>query len=177
MTITEALAEIKTIEKRINSKREFIKTYAIRIESLKDPLEKDGGSAKLIEQEFQAIDDLEQRLVKLRREIAFKNDLTFVEVEGVNNSIAHWLVWRREVAPRKRAFLSSLRQHILMFRDQARRQYVHRYTKDDEIDQQLEVIVNVREQELAQLQEKFENILGQLDGKLSLKNATVTLDV
>ena len=48
ITITEALAEIPTIEKRITKKQEFITNYLFRVSSTRDPHEKDGGSAELI---------------------------------------------------------------------------------------------------------------------------------
>lgn len=44
LTITEALAEIKTVGKRVEKKREFIKAFLARQDGVKDPLEKDGGS-------------------------------------------------------------------------------------------------------------------------------------
>ncbi len=51
LTITEALAEIPTIEKRIEKKREFILNYLYRQSSVRDPHEKDGGSTVLIVRE------------------------------------------------------------------------------------------------------------------------------
>ena len=48
MTITEALAEIKTIQKRIDKKREFILHHTYRQHTLRDLLEKDGGSPKVV---------------------------------------------------------------------------------------------------------------------------------
>ena len=44
ITVTEALAEIKTTQKRIEKKREHILNFAWRQERMKDPLERDGGS-------------------------------------------------------------------------------------------------------------------------------------
>ena len=44
MTCTELLAELKTIEKRIQTKRQFINEFAMRSGAFKDPLEKQGGS-------------------------------------------------------------------------------------------------------------------------------------
>lgn len=54
-TITEALAEIPTIEKRIEKKSEFILNYLYRQSAVRDPHEKDGGSSTLIHRELQAI--------------------------------------------------------------------------------------------------------------------------
>ena len=59
LTITEALAEIKTIEKRIDKKRQSLQPYIARMDGVKDPLEKSGGSAAFIKAERQAIGDLQ----------------------------------------------------------------------------------------------------------------------
>ena len=40
-----------------------------------------------------------------------------------------------------------------------------------------DIVVNINEQELAQEIEGLEETLGLLDGQLSLKNATITLEV
>lgn len=98
MTITEALAEIKTIFKRIETKKNSIGQYMYRLENQKDPLEKDGGSAEFIQRELQAISDLEERVVALRRAIAEANCNTTIEVDGVKRTIEDWLIWRREIA-------------------------------------------------------------------------------
>src|SRR5579863_1653454 len=63
LTITEALAEIKTINKRLESKRESVRNYIARDVRVRDPLEKEGGSAEFIKRERQAIIDLEERIV------------------------------------------------------------------------------------------------------------------
>ncbi len=53
ITITEALAEGTTIEKRIAKKRQFVRDYLFRQEQLRDPL--DGGSNIAISRELQSI--------------------------------------------------------------------------------------------------------------------------
>lgn len=175
MTITEALAEIKTISKRITSKREYVCTYMVRLESLKDPFEKDGGSAKAIEQEMQAIKDLEQRIVDLRREINFVNDTTQIEIEGVSKTIAAWIIWRREVAPGRERFINDIRLKLDNARNQLRNQPIY-LTKGQEEKAQ-DMVVNVDEAALAKEAEQLKNILGQLDGQLSLKNATTMIKI
>lgn len=175
MTITEALAEIKTISKRIQSKREYVRTYMVRLESLKDPFEKDGGSAKMIEQEMQAIKDLEQRVVDLRREINFVNDTTQIEIEGVKRTISGWIIWRREVSPGRERFINDVRLKLENARNQLRGQPIY-LTKGQEEKPQ-DMVVNVDEAALAKEAEQLKNILGQLDGQLSLKNATVMINI
>src|SRR3954452_7996422 len=99
ITITEALAELKTIDKRIEKKREFVLAYLLRQEMFKDPLEKDGGSVSAIRREMQAIGDLEERRITLRRAVQQANERNSVVVGKQVRTIADWLVWRREVAP------------------------------------------------------------------------------
>lgn len=177
MTITEALAEIKTINKRIISKREFIEQYQLRADSLKDPLEKDGGSLSSVASAFQAIDDLEIRLVSLRQSIQKANDETMISIEGVEKSISAWLIWRREVAPNKSQFLHKLAYKLATVRDGLRRQPVSWNKPAQEQEKPLDIVVNMDEKKLSVESELMKNILGQLDGQLSLKNATVQLDI
>lgn len=175
MTITEALAEIKTIVKRIASKREFINQYIVRYDNVKDPLAKDGGSAEAISREMQAIHDLEGRIVELRLGIQSANENTKITIEGDERSIADWLVWRREVAPAYDKFLHHLRFTLTQVRDQARRQGNSLFGPGTQPEKPNDLVVNIDEQELAKSLEKHTNILGQLDGQLSLKNATVLI--
>ena len=179
LTITEALAEIKTIGKRIAKKREGIQLYLARQEALKDPLAADGGSAEFIARERQAIDDLETRLVMLRAFIAAANARTPVTVAGVTRSVADWLTWRREVAPGQQAFLGQLRARVESVRQQAASKgygVVSATAIAGAGDlKPTDVWVNVSEQALAQEIEHLELVLGSLDGQLSLTNATTTL--
>lgn len=176
MTITEALAEIKTIDKRILSKRSFIETYLYRIDSLRDPHEKDGGSASLIQNEFQAIKDLEDRVIALRNGIQKANETNKITVEGDERTIADWLVWRREISTRKGQFLNRLRLNLSSARDAVKSGRINYGTSQaPAATAPADLIVNINEQELNKEHEKLQNILGQLDGQLSLKNATVMI--
>src|SRR6478736_7406191 len=111
-TITEALAEIKTIEKRLQAKRDFVKTYMLRVDSLKDPLEKDGGSEKAVSEAQQAINDLQERICELRQGIQKANEDNTIKIEKSERTIADWLVWRREVAPGQQMFLKNLKNGL-----------------------------------------------------------------
>src|SRR3954447_22513178 len=121
ITITEALAELKTIDKRIEKKREFVLSYLLRQEMLKDPLEKDGGSVSAIKRELQAIHDLEERKVLIRRRVQAANERNTVTVGKQSRTIADWLVWRRDGAPIQQQFLASLRNKIEQARAEAAR--------------------------------------------------------
>src|SRR5216117_1550011 len=118
MTITEALAEIKTIGKRIAKKRESISGYIARQDNLKDPLGSEGGSVEFIKRERQAIRDLEERIVELRAKIARANATTIIAVNGDSRSVADWLTYRREVAPGQQQFLNGLRNGLDNLRKQ-----------------------------------------------------------
>jgi hypothetical protein len=173
MTITEALAEIKTIDKRISSKQEMISTFLFRLDQVRDPHEKDGGSTSVIDKEMQAIKDLEQRKVDIRIAIQKANEETKVSIEGREMSIADWLVWRREVAPNRERFLYTLQASLRQARDAMRRGAFGQVSSGEKTD----LVVNIDEKSLADEVEKMKNILGQLDGQLSLKNATVMLNI
>jgi hypothetical protein len=181
ITITEALAEIKTIGKRIEKKREFVQGYLYRQEGLKDPLEKDGGSIETIRRERQAINDLALRIIKLRRGIQHANDTTEVTVGTNVMSIADWLTWRRDVMPSEVHFLTALRARLGTMRDQAKRAGANVLAGASAIVQTdvkaTDVIVNIDEGELAKDIEEMEEITGTLDGQLSLKNATILIEI
>lgn len=172
-TITEALAELKVIAKRIEAKRVFVGNYLMRPEQLKDPLEKDGGSVTAIQRELQAIGDLEQNVVNIRRAIQLANEATLIVVSGKTRSIADWLVWRRDVAPGQQRFLEALRKGIEHQRAEALKR--GQQMADPSAAKAGDVIVNVNEQELLAQIEELDATLGTLDGQLSLKNATVTV--
>jgi hypothetical protein len=175
MTITEALAEIKTILKRLESKREFVRTYQFRVDSLKDPLEKDGGSAKAVAEANQAISDLELRIVQLRMAIQHANEHNHITVEGVEKPISDWLVWRREIAPGQERFVNDLAQRLLAARQAVTGQKYKWGNEQKQDDKPVDIVVNIDEAKLSADKEKIKNILGTLDGQLSLKNATIQL--
>jgi hypothetical protein len=177
MTITEALAEIKTIEKRVAKMREFVLTYLLRQEQFKDPLEREGGSVSAVRRELQAVQDLEERKVELRRAIQLVNSRSPLTVGGRTRSVADWLAWRREVAPQWQSFLVQVRQRIELARQEAARRGANLSPGHDAPGRPGDVVVNVSEQELAREIENLEETLGQLDGQLSLKNATLLIEV
>lgn len=176
LTITEALAEIKTINKRLEKKRDFIKTYLWRQDALKDPHAADGGSAQLIKQERQAIKDLEARIVALRIAINKANTATPVVVNGDTRTIQEWLTWRRDVMPGEKQFLGTLREGLARMRQEAQRKGVGVFESDTPAKGGTDVIVNMNEMALAKEIETMEETLGILDGQLSLKDATVIID-
>ena len=176
MTITEALAELKTVDKRIAKKREFVLTYLLRVEMIRDPLEKEGGSVAAVKREQQAIGDLEERKVLIRRRINDANAATALRVGVVTRPLADWLIWRRDVAPGVKAGLDALAARINSARAEAQKRGAS-VSAAGEAKRQDDIIVNVSESDLAAQREALEETLGVLDGQLSLKNATVTIEV
>lgn len=179
ITITEALAEIKTIGNRLDAKRTFIGAMLARQEGVKDPMEKDGGSAAVIEKERQSIRDLQTRIVDIRRGISQANEQTFVTINGTPRSISDWLTWRRDVAPGEKAFLLNMRDALNRLREKAKREGVTLVAGDRSVETTAPTdwVVNIDERKLAEEIEQMEDTLGQLDGQLSLKNATVTIEL
>lgn len=175
LTITEALAEIKTIGKRVEAKRNSCIQYLARIDAARDPLEKEGGSVQFLVSERQSIGDLTARIVTLRRGIQRANDETSITVGSRHKTISEWLTWRREVAPGEKQFLSHMRSQITNLRDKATRSGAALVAPGTADARPSDFIVNISEQELAKQLEEIEEILGSLDGQLSLKNATVTI--
>ena len=175
LTITEALAEIKTVEKRIQKKREAILPFVFRQEMLRDPHEKDGGSAVVVQQELQAVGDLQERVIAIRRAIQEANSTTDITVGGETRSISDWLVWRREVAPQRQQLYVDIRNAINNMRAQAQQKGLQ--VVASESGNQSDIVVNVNEKKLAAQIEALEEVLGTLDGQLSLKNATVTIEL
>lgn len=172
ITITEALAEIKTINSRIAKKREFVYSHLYRQDYMKDPL---GDSKEAIREARQSISDLEERKVNIRRAIADKNTEIPVSVSGVTRSVAEWLVWRREVSSGYKQFLNEMNSRLATVRQDAMRKGVSVSEENAQTPQ--DVIVNVNEQVLSKEIENLEEILGTLDGQLSLKNATESIEV
>lgn len=177
LTITEALAELKTIQKRIEKKREYVGSYLVRQDGLKDPLDKDGGSAAVIARERQAIADLETRHVGIRTAIQKVNQATTITVADITKTIAEWLTWRKEVAPGVQAFVTSLRRGIQSARTAAQQKGWSVVTASATAANPTDLVINADEAALAAEAEQVETILGTLDGQLSLKNATVLIDV
>lgn len=176
MTITEALAEIKTIGKRVEKKQEFVTEFIVTQAGLRDPLEAQGGSREAIKAERQAITDLRERVVKIRRAIHAANQTAEVPINGVTRTIADWLVWRRDVSGASQRFLNDMHAKINKARGEWR-QRGWNVAGESPTQDMRDLMILVDESELAREREKMEETLATLDGLLSLKNATVMIEV
>lgn len=177
MTITEGLAEIKTIGAKVKKKQEYIRSYLVRQDFIKDPLAQDGGSFEVIKRERQAIGDLNQRLINLRVAIIYSNMITDITIAEQKRTVEQWLVWRRDVAPTHREFLSAMRQVVNATRSEAAKKGFATQSASEPAKNPNDVLVNISESELAKDIEDLETALGTLDGQLSLKNATTFIEV
>lgn len=168
MTITEAFAELKTIQARLKKKREFIGAHLIYPDAIKDPLVGDGGTLQVVQREQQAISDLQERLIRIRSAMQAANLATTITVDGKTRSIAEWLAWRKDLQDGERSFLATVRRSIDNVRNNIR-------AKGE--DPSKAVVVNIDEGDLGTRMESLETIASTLDGQLSLKNATVVIEV
>ena len=179
MTITEALAEIKVIEKRVAKKREFVNSYFGRQQIVRDPFEAKGGSAVLVPAEQQAIADLLEERIRIRGAIQMANYSNTITIGRVTRSIGAWLTWRREVAPTEQQLVADLRARI----DGARKNATQRggsvvpvgAPATGEKSDESNLVLNVDEKRLTERAEEIESSLATLDGLLSLKNATIVI--
>lgn len=178
MTITEALADIKTTLARITKKQEGLMTFLARDSRIKDPVpEADGGSREYVRRERQAIGDMEKRVVRIRTAIQASNVSTLLVVLGVEMSVASWLNWRREIAEGQQKFLQRIVTHLAAQKSQAIRQGQGIKAEEVGPSTQGDLIVHVDERQVQQEIDTVTNVLGTLDGKLSLFNATTTIEV
>jgi hypothetical protein len=176
ITLSEALAEVETIGRRLDKKQQLVFAYLLREQQYRDPLRPEGGSPAALAGEWEGIRALHERKVLLRRLIQQAYERTPVTFRDQTRSLADWLAWRRDVAARQAGFLKALGTHITRARRRAARLHQARAT-GSAADRPADVIVHLNEQELAQQAETLEELLGYLVGQLALKNATVTIDL
>ena len=176
ITITEALAEVKTIGKRMEKKREAIREYLGRDVRLRDPMESSGGSREYIRRERQALRDLGTRLLNLRQAIQETNLSTELSINGTTRRLASWLNWRRELAEAEGVYLRLLNMSIKSVREKIQKE--GRSVVSSEADAGKEdVIINLDEAALHEEIEAHETLVGTLDGKLSYLNATTVIEI
>lgn len=178
LTITEALAEIKTVGKRLEHKKQAVLQNIGRDARVKDPLEREGGAVEYIKRERQAIADLEKRIVAIRTAIQKANLNTTATVNGTTLTVSEWLTWRREVSASSKQFLTQMNQTIVGTRNKIQAQGARVVSATSEADAKPgDVVIHLDEKALLEDIEKTETILGELDGKLSLLNATTVIEV
>ena len=177
-TITEGLAELKTLQKRIAGKREGICRYLAYDSRVRDPLEKEvGGSRGFIERERQAVTDLEKRVVAIRTAIQRSNLTTTTTINGVTRNVAEWLTWRRELSEAAKTWLVRISNTIPQIRQQVQNTNTKLNAAANPPQEAGVAVINIDEAALHKELEAMEVTLGELDGKLSLLNATTVIEV
>lgn len=172
MTITEALSEINLIKKKIEQKTKTVSQYLVSAEHFPDPYASEGGLEKFLRQEIQSLNDLKRRLTKVRSAIAKANLENEITVNEQTMLIHDWLTWKREIANDTGAFYSAVISTV--------NNQVNAATKNPQVYQnkegKMELVkfkINVDLPSFIKAQEILEQTKEQLDGKLSLKNATI----
>jgi len=176
LTVTEALSELNLIKKKVEKKREVVLNSLIRPKHLKDKLESSGGSRDFIKAELQSVSDLLARYLKLKGAIADANIKNTIQVNGTTKSIYDWLNWKRDMSNSDLHFNNSVHQSVQKHFDSIAKQ-PQVFKDDDGKTHLLEYEANVEYGDFVKLAEMTQETLERLDGQLSLKNATILLDV
>lgn len=176
MTITEALAELKLIANKVAKKREWVSSNVIKYKQAPDAYEKDGGIKEKMKQELQSIKDLQEKLVKTRSAIMRANLDNIVDIMGESKSIYEWLVWRKDVARDQAQMHGSI--YSVVKREIEKAAETPRVLKSEEgVNVLVEIEPNLDYQAHNERSILVQEILDKLDGVLSLKNATITVNV
>ncbi len=176
MTITEALAELKLITNKVAKKQEWVLQNLVKPKHIADPLVDKGGLVAVMKQEMQAINDLQTRAVVIRRSIMASNIATQATVLEVTKTIYEWLVWKKDIAQNKNRFLSSIYANTKREFDKIANQPQAAKT-DDNKTILIELEANTDYMQCTTDAAYIQEILDKLDGVLSLKNATTTIEV
>lgn len=177
-TITEGLAETKLIKAKIQTKKDFISQNVGRMDITPDPFEKeDGGSAGRVKREFQAIADLRMRLVGIRSAIQSANSVTRLTIGEREMSVTDWLNWKREVADEELSFIKQASTSIQQLKNQNERSPQVLKDKETGDSRILKPVFNIDQGWIQKQLEVVQTTLGELDGKLSMLNATTFIEV
>jgi hypothetical protein len=178
MTITEALAEIKLIHSKLEKKRTRILENLIFIKNKADPLESEGGTLNFMHSEVQSIAALEENICAYRAAIMSANLLHTAEILGKTKSIYEWLVWKREVVDKMKIFYQTIYMKTKEKVDHAKlTPYVINKLDVNTPPELADVVPSLNYMEFSKKHEHICDILSKLDGILSLKNATIVIEV
>ncbi len=185
ITITEALGELRLVEKKLEKKRNGVQTYLC---GYTEPLSAQGGSTKYVASERESVDALMDRHIAIRIAIqeSNRNESITIDNEGRTSTqtIAEWLTWKRELSNNHRRFLSSCIQRIEQFRTDHENTWHKQKQASKDLDQndmptpeEPKLLVHADEKELRDQLADLDYQLERLDTALTLHNSTVTIDV
>lgn len=176
ITITEALSELNLIKKKIEKKKPDVLNNLVRFDHMADPFANVGGSKEYIGSQLQAIDDLRKRFVKIRSAIAQANTVNTIKIGRHEMTINEWLNWKREQSKDEKEFHESIAKTLKVHIDNAAQR--PSVFKDDQGNTKLaNMIPNVEYSERLKAVEEISDMIENLDGQLSLKNATITIEI
>jgi ribosomal protein L7/L12 len=159
ISVSEALSEFVTLDQWLAKKQAFVLQHLSGEAALRDRFASQGGTTAVLARERQSIHEIEERKILLRRLIQRANEATEITFENVTRSIADWLAWKREVLTRHVQHLEQVRLLLTAHRGQQK------------------ITVHLDERELLAELEKWSSFETWLTGQLSLRNATMTVDV
>lgn len=174
ITITEALSEINLIKKKIEKKELVVVGNLVRVKHIQDPLE--GGSQVYVARELQAINDLNKRHVNIKSAIAEANIKNFVTIHDETKSIFDWLTWKRDIADKQVKLFQQINHGVKNHLDsQSQRPNVYKDDAGKVMLVEYELNVDYSTQLLAA--QILGDTIEKLDGQLSLKNATIQIEI
>ena len=177
ITITEALQELKTIDKRIASAKDFVLSYGVRQGTTIDPLDLEGGSHKAVPAKLDSIRDLLERKVSIRSAINAKNASTEVTVSGQTRTVADWIIWRREAFKQEIEAWAALQRKVLDARQQCASKNIQLKEDGSQPSKVNEAACFIPEGAISKRIQQLQEIESTLDGKLSVVNATTTITI
>lgn len=176
MTITEALSEINLVKKKLEASKVEITGNVARAKHLDDPYASAGGSSTYNARKLHSIYDLQTRLVSLRSAIARANLDNKITVGSREMSIHDWLTWKREVSAFEDGLLRGISEKVKTHLNHtAKNPSVYKDNLDNTKLVEWELLVD--QVAITKFQETLMETQEKLDGQLSLKNATITVEI
>lgn len=175
-TITEALSELNLLKKKIEKKESVLREAIFNVAHAKDPFESEGGSKDYVGRELQAVSDLRRRFVKIRSSISKANLEHKITLGEETRSIYDWLSWKREISEGEISLYKDLYTRTESQINRVKQQ-PQVYKDENNENKMVSFIFNHDLGTLSKKQESLTETIEKLDGLLSLKNATITIDV
>jgi hypothetical protein len=119
---------------------------------------------------------LYNRLIKIRGAIATANLNNTITIDNTKMTIQDWLVWKREVADKQHRLFNKVHTSTKSLMDTAAAQ-PKAYKDADGNPKFSNLLANLDYGKYLKSDEHVVSMLEQLDGQLSLKNATITIEV
>ncbi len=180
MTITEGLAEIKTLNARIDKTGRDLLPFVCRPSTLRDPLEKEGGSVEFVRRQRQSVTDMMTRIADIRMAIEETNLETELTIDKQTRPVKWWLTYRHEIHQKH----ADLLNRIMVTTADNRRQLMNTQRQraiatptNAAASEPTEITANYNETELIAESDGVQKLIGTLDGQLSLINATTFIEV